>query len=99
MPSTLCERVAATPLDLHRKTTPVLAVVVLGAAAVSAMAYGFLIGNHHIARGGALVTVVAWYGFLLSGCERLLAAKDRRINALEQQVARKAEPVAGTAGS
>lgn len=98
MPSTLCERVAAPLLDLHRKTTPVLAVVGLGAAAVSAMAYGFLAGNHHIAWGEALVTVVAWYGFLLSGCERLLAAKDQRIEALEQQIARKAEPVAASVG-
>jgi|GEM_PF-5079921 len=95
MPSTLCERIAAPLLDLHRKTTPVLVVVLLGAVAASAMAYGFLVGNHHIAWGGALVTVVAWYGFLLSGCERLLAAKDQRIMALEQQVARKAEPSDG----
>ncbi len=90
MPSTLCERIAAPLLDLHHKTTPVFAVVVLGAAAVSAMAYGFLVGNRDIAWGGALVTVVAWYGFLLSGCGRLLAAKDQRIDALEQQLARTA---------
>ena len=95
MPSTLCERIAAPLLDLHRKTTPVLAVVLLGAAAASTMAYGVLVGNHHIAWGGALVTVVAWYGFLLSGCERLLTAKDQRIMALEQQLARKAEPDVG----
>ena len=87
MPSTLCERIAAPLLDLHRKTTPVLAVVLLGAVAASSVAYGVLIGNHHIAWGGALVTVVAWYGFLLSGCERLLTAKDQRIMALEQQLA------------
>ena len=90
MPSTLCERIAAPLVDFHHRTTPVIAVVVIGVVAASAMGYGCLAGNRDIAWGGALVTVVAWYGFLLSGCGRLLAAKDRRIDALEEQLARKA---------
>ena len=95
MRSTLCERLAAPLLDLHLKTTPVPAVVVLGAAAASAMCHGLLVGNHDIAWGGALVTVVAWYGFLLSGCGRLLAARDRRIDELERQLACNAQPLHG----
>lgn len=84
MTPTICERVAAPLLELHRKTTSPAAVVVLGAVAISIIACGLFAGNHHIAWGGAVLAVVSWYGFLLSGCERLLAAKDRQIEALQQ---------------
>lgn len=85
MPPTLCERVAAPLLELHRKTTSPITVFVLGVVAVSIIAYGFFTENHHVMWGGAILAVVSWYGFLLSGCERLLAAKDRQIEALKRQ--------------
>lgn len=90
-PPTLCERVAAFLLEIHRKTTPVAAIVLLGVAALSAAAYGFLVGNHHVMWGGSLVTVVSGYGFVLSGCERLLAARDRRIDVLARRLAESAD--------
>ena len=41
--------------------------------------YGLAVANHHVTWLGVVLTVVSWYGYLLSGCERLLAAKDRQI--------------------
>ncbi len=82
MPQTLCERVASPLLELHRKTTSPVAVGVLAVIALSIVGYGLSIGNPHFIWFGVLLTVTSWYGFLLSGCERLLAAKDREISAL-----------------
>jgi hypothetical protein len=84
MSLTLCERVAAPLLEIHRKTTSPTAVVVLGVVAVSVIGYGACIWNHHVMWAGVVLAVVSWYGFLLSGCERLLAAKDLQIAALER---------------
>ncbi|MDB5341158.1 MAG: hypothetical protein JWN70_6777 [Planctomycetaceae bacterium] len=87
MAHTLCERVAAPLLELHRKTTSPAAVGVLALVALSIIAYGLSVGNHHVIWLGVLLTVTAWYGFLLSGCERLLAAKDNEIRALQRDQA------------
>jgi len=38
--------------------------------------YGVIAGNCHLAWLGGLGVVVAWYGFLLHGCDRLLAARE-----------------------
>lgn len=84
MPQTLCERVASPLLKLHRKTTSPAAVGVLAVVALSIVGYGLSTGNHHVIWFGVLLTVTSWYGFLLSGCERLLAAKDREISALHR---------------
>jgi hypothetical protein len=86
MPLTLCERVAAPLLEIHRKTTSPNAVVLLGVVAVTVVGYGGFIANYHVMWAGVVLAVVSWYGFLLSGCERLLAAKDRRIEELEQRL-------------
>ena len=88
MPLTLCERVAAPLLELHRKTTSPTAVGLLGAVALSIIAYGVFVASHDVTWAGVALAVVSWYGFLLSGCERLLAAKDRRIEELEQRAGR-----------
>jgi hypothetical protein len=85
MKRTLCERVAAPLLKMHRKTTPPAATVVLGLIGLAVAGYGLAVGNPHVAWGGALVTVVGWYGFLLSGCEKLLAAKERELKALQEE--------------
>ncbi len=83
MPQTLCERVAAPLLLLHRKTTSPVAVGVLAAVGLSIVGYGQSKGNPHVVWFGVLLTVVSWYGFLLSGCERLLTAKDKEILSLQ----------------
>ena len=83
MPRTLCEQVAAPLIELHRKTTSPAAVAVLGAVALSVFGFGLSTGNHHVIWFGVLLSVVAWYGFLLSGCERLLAAQERELEALK----------------
>ncbi|MDX1962512.1 MAG: hypothetical protein SFX18_05120 [Pirellulales bacterium] len=91
MPPTLCERIAAPLLELHRKTTPLFAIILLGAAALSIIGYAWFVGNLHLMWGGVVLAVVSWYGFLLSGCERLLSAKEERIGLLERQLALKAD--------
>ncbi|MES2789235.1 MAG: hypothetical protein V4719_06405 [Planctomycetota bacterium] len=82
MPQTLCERVASPLLELHRKTTSPVAIGVLAVVALSIVGYGLSADNHHVIWFGMLLTVTSWYGFLLSGGERLLAAKDKEISAL-----------------
>lgn len=82
MPRTLCEHVAAPLLDLHRRTSSPAGMVGLEIVALGVTGYGIAAGNPHIVWGGALGAVVAWYGFLLSGCERLLAAKEQELHAL-----------------
>ncbi len=72
----LCEKVAAPVLVLHRRTSSPVGTAVLAAAAAGLACVGFLVGNYHLAWLGGLSVVVAWYGFLLHGCDRLLAAKD-----------------------
>ena len=67
---------AAPVLALHRKTSTPLGTGVLAAVAAGLGGYGLVAGNHHLAWLGALGVVVAWYGFLLHGCDRLLAARD-----------------------
>ncbi len=84
MPRTLCEQVAAPLLDLHRQTSSPTGMVCLEVAALGLIGYGFSAANHHIIWGGVLGAVVSWYGFILSGCERLLAAKDKELQALQQ---------------
>lgn len=84
MTRTLCERIAAPLLELHRKTTPPAATVVLALAGLSVLGYGLATSHVHLSWGGALVAVVGWYGFLLSGCERLLAAKERELKGLRE---------------
>jgi lipopolysaccharide export LptBFGC system permease protein LptF len=84
MSQTFCERVASPLLELHRKTTSPAAVGVLALFALSVVGYGLSAGNHHVIWFGVLLALTSWYGFLLSGCERLLAAKDREISALQK---------------
>ena len=95
MQPTFCERVAAPLLTLHRKTTSPIAVAFLAAVALGIVGYGLAFVNHHVAWCGAVLLVVSWYGFLLSGCERLLAARDRQIADLRSQSPEKAEPGVG----
>ena len=83
MPQTLCERVAAPLLDLHRRTSSPTGMVCLEVVALGIIGYGFSTANPHIMWFGVLGAVVSWYGFLLSGCERLLAAKDKELQALQ----------------
>jgi hypothetical protein len=83
MPRTFCERVANPLLRLHRRTSSPLGMAFLGLAALLLIGYGFVIGNCHIIWGGTLGIVIAWYGFLLSGCERLLAEKDGELQAAQ----------------
>ncbi len=92
MTPSLCERVAAPLLELHRRTTPVAAVVILGCVALGVFGYGIASENYHVAWLGVLVTTIAWYGFLLSGCERLLAAKERELAALRQIMTKENRP-------
>lgn len=80
MSRSLCERVTAPLLELHRKTTPVAAVVMLGAIGGSVLSWGCLLGNPHVAWPGVVIMVVASYGFLLCGCVRLLAAKEAELH-------------------
>ncbi len=84
MTRTLCERIAAPLLELHRQTTPPAATVVLALAGLGVLGYGLATSHVHLSWGGALLAVVGWYGFLLSGCERLLAAKERELEGLRQ---------------
>ena len=84
MTRTLCERIAAPLLELHRQTTPPAATVVLALVGLSVFGFGLATGHVHLSWGGALVAVIGWYGFLLSGCERLLAAKQRELEDLRQ---------------
>jgi len=84
--TTLCERTAAPLLFLHGKTTPPLATVCLGAIGAGVVALGLFFGSPHIAWAGLLVTTVGWYGFLLSGCEKLLARKERELVELKKQI-------------
>lgn len=84
MTRTLCERIAAPLLELHRQTTPPAATVVLALVGLGVLGYGLATSHVHLSWGGALVAVVGWYGFLLSGCERLLAAKERELAGLRQ---------------
>lgn len=85
MSPTLCERVAAPLLDLHRKTTSPTMVMILGIVALAICGYGLSTRHIHVSWFGAMLLVVSWYGFLLSGCERLLAAKDREISDLKRR--------------
>lgn len=80
-PATICERIAEPLLRIHRNTTPVWAVVVSAVVGLGVIGYGLNVGNRDIAWVGVLVVVTSWYGFLLSGCERLLAAKDAELSA------------------
>lgn len=80
-PATICERIAEPLLRIHRNTTPVWAVVVSAIVGLGVIGYGLNVGNRDIAWVGVLVVVTSWYGFLLSGCERLLAAKDAELSA------------------
>jgi len=91
-PTSICERIAAPLLEMHRKTTPVWAVAVSGLFGLGILGYGLSLGNHDIAWIGVLVGVTSWYGFLLSGCERLLAAKDAELHAARTGAARRTEP-------
>lgn len=87
MPQTFCEQVAAPLLKLHRKTTSPTGVGLLALVALAIIGYGLSIGNPHAIWFGVLLTVTSWYGFLLSGCERLLAAREREIKALHNDKA------------
>ncbi len=68
----LCERVAEPLLNLHGKTTPPLATIMLGIAGASGVVYGVSTDHRDLAWASLVVTVVAWYGFLLCGCYRLV---------------------------
>ena len=83
MPQSLCEQVATPLLDLHRRTSSPTGMVCLEVVALGIIGYGFSASNPHIMWFGVLGAVVSWYGFLLSGCERLLAAKDKELQALQ----------------
>ena len=83
MPQTLCEQIAAPLLDLHRRTSSPTGMACLEVVALSVVGYGFSVANPHIIWFGVLGAVVSWYGFLLSGCERLLAAKEKELQALQ----------------
>ena len=72
----LCERVAEPLLNLHGKTTPPAATVLLGATGLCAAVYGLNTGSRDTAWAGVLICVVAWYGFLLCGCFRLVNRDD-----------------------
>lgn len=78
-PASICERIAAPLLEMHRKTTPVWAVAASGLFGLGILAYGLNVGNNNVAWIGVLVGITSWYGFLISGCERLLAAKDAEL--------------------
>jgi len=80
-PATICERIAEPLLRIHRNTTPVWAVGVSAIVGLGVIGYGLNVGNRDITWVGLLVVVTSWYGFLLSGCERLLAAKDAELSA------------------
>lgn len=80
-PASICERIAEPLLRIHRNTTPVWAVAVSAIVGLGVIGYGLNVGNRDIAWVGVLVVVTSWYGFLLSGCERLLAAKDAELSA------------------
>jgi hypothetical protein len=69
--------VALPVLALHRKTSSPAGTVVLAAAAAALGGYGLAVGNHDLAWLGGLGVIIGWYGFLLHGCDCLLAAKDR----------------------
>lgn len=75
----LCERVAEPLLRLHGKTTPPSATVLLGAVGLCIVAYGLVVGVRDFAWIGAIVAVIAWYGFLLCGCYRLVEGNDESI--------------------
>lgn len=90
-PASICERIAAPLLEMHRKTTPVWAVAVSGLFGLGILAYGLSLGNNNIAWIGVLVGITSWYGFLLSGCERLLAAKDAELHAARAGGTRRTE--------
>jgi hypothetical protein len=77
MSQSLCERVAAPLLELHGRTTPLAATVALALVGLGLAIYGLSTSHVHLAWGGALLAVVGWYGFLLSGCARLLAKKEQ----------------------
>ncbi|MFM9965512.1 MAG: hypothetical protein ACKV2Q_30370 [Planctomycetaceae bacterium] len=87
MTRTLCEKVAAPLLELHRKTSSPTGMVFLELVALSVIGYGFANGNVHVIWLGVLGAAVSWYGFLLSGCERLLAAKEKELQALREATA------------
>jgi hypothetical protein len=76
MRRSLCERVALPVLALHRKTSSPTGTVVLAAAAAVLGGYGLAVGSCNLAWLGGLFVVIGWYGFLLHGCDRLLAAKE-----------------------
>ena len=80
MARTLCERVAAPLLNLHRRTSSPTGMALLEVTALCVVGYGIMIGNQHVIWCGILGAVVSWYGFLLSGCERLLAAKEQELS-------------------
>ncbi|MFK7820193.1 MAG: hypothetical protein AB8G99_15840 [Planctomycetaceae bacterium] len=79
MKRSLCERVAEPLLNLHGKTTPPAATVLLGAIGLCVAGYGLSAGNRDIAWAGVLIFVVGWYGFLLCGCYRLARSTAKRV--------------------
>lgn len=72
MKQTLCERMAEPLLRIHGKTTPPAATVLLGVVGICIGGFGIVNGHRDLAWAGALIAVVAWYGFLLCGCYRLV---------------------------
>jgi hypothetical protein len=84
MSQSLCECIAAPLLDLHRRTSSPTGMLCLELVALGVIGYGVSVSNPHVIWVGVLGAVVSWYGFLLSGCERLLAAKEKELQALQQ---------------
>ena len=72
MKQTLCERVAEPLLNLHGKTTPPAATVVLGVAGLCVAGFGIVNSSRDSVWIGVIIAVIAWYGFLLCGCYRLV---------------------------
>jgi hypothetical protein len=87
MSRSLCEKVAVPVLDLHRRTSSPVGTAVLAAAGAGLACTGLVADNHHLAWLGGLVVVIAWYGFLLHGCDRLLAAKDAGLASQQERTA------------
>jgi hypothetical protein len=65
--------VAKPVLALHRRTSSPIGTAVLAAFGAGVAGYGLLSSNLHLVWLGGLVVVVGWYGFLLHGCDRMIA--------------------------